>query len=125
MKTRFGFIPIHSLLVKDEDTVNKIVGSYIKALEQIGGKRWTKEDLKNPKPLFYLMVTGGTEELLLKWHTERNKYIKNEPVFLLAHPTHNSLPASLEVLARIQQDDMKGQIFYSNGQKNKNVINQI
>ena len=125
MKTRFGFIPIHSLLVKDEDTVNKIVGSYVKALEQIGGKRWTKEDLKNPKPLFYLMVTGGTEELLLNWQTERNKHIKNEPVFLLAHPTHNSLPASLEVLARIQQDDMKGQIFYSNGPNDKNVFNQI
>jgi L-fucose isomerase-like protein len=125
MKTRFGFIPIHSLLVKAEDTVNKIVGSYIKALEQIGGKRWTKEDLKNPKPLFYLMVTGGTEELLLKWHTKRKKYIKNEPVFLLAHSTHNSLPASLEVLARIQQDNMKGQIFYSNGPNDKNVFNQL
>ena len=125
MKTRFGFIPIHSLLVKDENTVNKIVGSYIKALEQIGGKRWTQEDLNNQKPLFYLMVTGGTEELLLNWQTERNKHIKNEPVFLLAHPTHNSLPASLEVLARIQQDDMKGQIFYSNGPNDKNVINQI
>jgi len=125
MKTRFGFIPVHSLLVKDEDTVNKIVGSYIKALEKIGGKRWTKADLKNPKPLFYLMVTGGTEGLLLNWNTERNKYIKNEPVCLLAHPTHNSLPASLEVLARIQQDDMKGQIFYSNGPNDKNVFNQL
>ena len=125
MNTRFGFIPIHSMLVEDEDTVYKIVGSYIKVLEQIGGERWTKEDLKNPKPLFYLMVTGGTEELLLNWHTERNKYIKNEPVFLIAHPTHNSLPASLEVLAKIQQDDIKGQIFYSNGLNDKNIINQL
>ena len=66
MTSRFGFIPIHSQLVKNKETFNKIAGRYIKSFEQIGGERWTKEDLKNPKPCFYLMVTGGTEELLLK-----------------------------------------------------------
>jgi len=125
MTSRFGFIPIHSQLVKNEKTFNKIAGSYIKSFEQKGGERWTKEDLKNPKPLFYLMITGGTEELLLDLRNERNKHIQDESVILIAHPTHNSLPASLEVLARLQQDNEKGQIFYLNGPNDKSGFNQI
>ncbi len=125
MTSRFGFIPIHSQLVKNEEAFNKIAGRYIKSFEQIGGERWTKEDLKNPKPFFYLMVTGGTEELLLNLRDERNKHIQNEPVILLALPTHNSLPASLEVLARLQQDNEKGRIIYLNGSNGKSGVNQI
>jgi L-fucose isomerase-like protein len=125
MTSRFGFIPIHSQFVNDEETFNKIAGRYIKLFEQIGGERWTKEDLKNPKPLFYLMMTGGTEELLLNLRDERNKHIPNEPVILLALPAHNSLPASLEVLARLQQDNQKGRIIYLNESNGKSGVNQI
>lgn len=125
MTSRFGFVPIHSQLVENEETINKIAGSYIKSLEQIGGERWTKKDLKNPKPIFYLMVSGGTEEMLLNLRDERNKQIPNESVIILALPTHNSLPASLEVLARLHQDNEKGQIFYLNGPNDKSGFNQI
>ena len=125
MTSRFGFIPLHSQLVKDEETFNKIAGRYIKILQQIGGERWSEEDLKNPKPFFYLMLTGGTEEMLLNLRGERNKHIQNEPVILLALPTHNSLPASLEVLARLQQDNEKGRIIYLTGSNSKSGVNQI
>jgi L-fucose isomerase-like protein len=125
MTSRFGFTPLHSQLVKDNETFNKIAGRYIKILEQIGGELWTKEDLKNPKPFFYLMLTGGTEEMLLNLRGERNKHIQNEPVILLALPTHNSLPASLEVLARLQQDNEKGRIIYLTESNSKREVNQI
>ncbi|MBT8379068.1 MAG: fucose isomerase [Ignavibacteria bacterium] len=125
MTSRFGFIPIHSQLMKNEEAFNKIAGSYIKNFERKGGESWTKENLKNPKPLFYMLVTGGTEELLLNLRNERNKHIQNEPVIILAHPTHNSLPASLEVLARLQQDNEKGRIFYLNGPNDKNGFSKI
>jgi L-fucose isomerase-like protein len=125
MTSRFGFIPMSSQLVKNKEIFNQIVGSYIKSFEQIGGERWTKEDLNKPKPLFYLMVTGGTEELLLNLRNERNKHIQNEPVIIVAHPTHNSLPASLEVLARLQQDNEKGRIFYLNGSNDKSGFSKI
>jgi len=125
MTSRFGFIPIHSQFVNDEETFNKIAGRYIKLFEQIGGERWTQEDLKNLKPLFYLMLTGGTEELLLNLRDERNKHIQNEPVILLALPAHNSLPASLEVLARLQQDDQKGRIIYLTETDSKSGVNQV
>ena len=58
MTSRFGFIPIHSELLKSGEALNKVAGSYIKRLEQIGGELWTKESIKNPKPIFYLVVTG-------------------------------------------------------------------
>lgn len=125
MTSRFGFVPIHSQFVKDEKTFNKIAGKYIKRLEQMGGEHWKKSDLKNLKPLFYLMMTGGTEELFLNLRNERKNHIQNEPVILLALPAHNSLPASLEVLARLQQDNQKGRIIYLNESNDKSTVSQI
>ena len=34
---------------------------------------------------------------------------------MIAHPGNNSLPAALEVLARLQQDGALGRIFYLDG----------
>ena len=42
-------------------------------------------------------------------------YKRQEPALLLAHPGNNSLPAALEVLARLQQDGDPGRIFYLKG----------
>ena len=104
MTVRFGFIPVKPRFLLSEEAFNQIVGSYILALEQMGGERWSDETLESSAPLFYLMATGGTEQVLLNLRAERNKAVPDEPVFLLAHPAYNSLPASLEVLARLQQD---------------------
>jgi len=38
-----------------------------------------------------------------------------EPLLLIAHPGNNSLPAALEVLARLQQDGTPGRIVYLQG----------
>jgi L-fucose isomerase-like protein len=69
----------------------------------------------NPAPLLYFLVTGGTESELLRLWKKRSEYAPDEPVFLLAHPGSNSLPASLEVLARLQQDGVRGRILYLKG----------
>jgi L-fucose isomerase-like protein len=125
MNKRFGFIPIKSQFVESEDALLKIVGNYFKTLEKIGGERWSEDKLDTPLSIFYLIVTGGTEEILLKVREKRNNMIPADTVFFLAHPTHNSLPASLEVLARLQQDGVKGQIFYLNDPDDKNGIAKI
>jgi L-fucose isomerase-like protein len=75
--------------------------------------------------LFYLVVTGGTEEAILKLRAERSRTAPDEPVFLLAHPTNNSLPASLEVLARLQHDGERGAIFYLRGPDDETGFRQI
>ena len=125
MTVRFGFIPVKSSLLLSEEALDQIVGSYILALEQMGGERWSDGPLENPAPLFYLMATGGTEQVLLHLRAERNKAVPGEPVFLLAHPAHNSLPASLEVLARLQQDSERGRIFYLKGPDDETGFGQI
>jgi L-fucose isomerase-like protein len=56
-----------------------------------------------------LIVTGGTEHLALQalQHT-------TGPAILLAHPDQNSLPASLEILSRLQQQGQRGRIVLLN-----------
>jgi len=67
-------------------------------------------DAKATTPLALLLVTGGTEQMALQaWH-ERQAIAPGEPVLLLTHPEHNSLPAALETLARLQLDGARGRI---------------
>lgn len=54
-----------------------------------------------------LVLTGGVEREVLKIVAQIPS-----PTLLIAHPGHNSLPASLEVLARIRQDGGEGRILY-------------
>lgn len=125
MSTRFGFIPVRPGFLLSDEAFNQIVGDYIEALERLGGEQWSDEVLGKPGPLFYLIATGGTEEVLLSLHAERSKVAPDEPVFLVAHPANNSLPASLEVLARLQQDGERGRIFYLEGPDDRAGLDQM
>lgn len=58
-----------------------------------------------------LILTGGVERDVLKIVAQ-----VPSPTLLVAHPGHNSLPASLEVLARIRQDGGEGRILYGSPQ---------
>jgi len=58
-----------------------------------------------------LVLTGGVEREVLKLVSQLPS-----PTLLIAHPGHNSLPASLEVLARIRQDGGEGQILFGTPQ---------
>jgi L-fucose isomerase-like protein len=62
-----------------------------------------------------MVATGGTEKVILDIWAGRKRIAPAEPLFLIAHPGNNSLPAALEVLARLQQDGAPGRIFYLNG----------
>ena len=114
MATQFGFIPIKASFIKTEEELVKIAGKFFNALENIGGKRLHDDELNCSQPIFYFIVTGGTEKQLFDLKVLREASKKKEPVFIIAHPTHNSLPASLESLARFQQDGIYGEIFYLN-----------
>lgn len=120
---RFGYIPVASPLL-GEDALNQIVAAYEPHLERIGGERWGTERSADPAPLFYFVVTGGTENTILELWDSRQA-APDEPVFLLAHPTSNSLPAALEVLARLQQDGIPGRIFYLKGPDDAVAYQQI
>ena len=54
-----------------------------------------------------LVLTGGVEREVLKTVAQLPP-----PSILMAHPGHNSLPASLEILARIRRDGGDGRILF-------------
>jgi L-fucose isomerase-like protein len=54
-----------------------------------------------------LVLTGGVEREVLKTVAQLPP-----PSILIAHPGHNSLPASLEILARIRRDGGEGRILF-------------
>lgn len=125
MNSNFGFIPIASQFIKTEEELLKIAGKYFSSLKNLGVERWNEENLDIPNPLIYFIITGGTENLFLNLFKKRTKFVKDEPVFLIAHPTHNSLPASLEILAKLQQEGISGKIFYISSENNLSTFENI
>lgn len=114
MTRAFGFIPVVPPFAGAGQN-EAVVAPYMERLAALGGTRRSAEDLGDPAPLVYLMATGGTEGALLALHEQRQALVPGEPVVLVAHPGNNSLPASLEVLARLQQDGAQGRIVYLRG----------
>jgi L-fucose isomerase-like protein len=113
MSQKFGFFPIRPNSLIDETAFTAITGDYVRALEALGGEVWdvdTRADDTNQ--LFIFVATGGTEQVVLDVWAKRQRKVSDEPLFLIAHPGNNSLPATLEVLARLQQNGARGRIFY-------------
>lgn len=103
--------PIH-----DPATLRGVLDGYAAAFRSLGGDRWdpatahpvSLSDAGSAATPVVFVVTGGTERLIL----ERAHLGPGEPALLLAHPGHNSLPAALEVLARLQQQNVRGRVLY-------------
>jgi L-fucose isomerase-like protein len=119
----FGYIPVGSLLMEHQQ--EDPTAEYAPALEKIGGQRWDHESISEPLPLFYFVATGGSEQKILQLREEREQTSPGEPVLLLAHPGNNSLPAALEVLARLQQDGARGRILYLRGPDDDQGFQQV
>lgn len=114
MGARFGFVPVVPPFVGAHQE-EAVVAAYASALTSRGGERWSMDDLEADAPLVYLVATGGTERVVLEARAARARVAPREPVVLVAHPGNNSLPASLEVLARLHQDGERGRIVYLSG----------
>lgn len=107
---KFGFIPVYSSITSVPH--NQIAGDYQTELLHSGGGELTEENVLADTPFFYLVLTGGTEQKVIDLWMKRKTQFPNEPVTLLAHPGNNSLPASLEILARLKLEGAKGNIIY-------------
>ena len=115
MGKRFGFAVVAPSFLTSEEQIAGITDPYVSALCATGGERWAAEELTGPHQLFLLVATGGTEQVVLDLVAQRRLAKPGEPVFLIAHPGNNSLPASLEVLARLHQEGARGRILYLGG----------
>lgn len=62
------------------------------------------------EPFACLVLTGGTERAILAVHAQRNAMVEGEPLLLLAHADHNSLPAALEAAALLRLEGHRVQI---------------
>lgn len=118
MPARFSFTPVVPPFAGAGQEVG-VVASYMARLKEMGGELREVSGHGDPAPLVYLIATGGTERAVLDLHEARRAAVPEEPVVLLAHPGNNSLPAALEVLARLQQDGTRGRIVYIRGLDDK------
>lgn len=125
MAARFGYMPVASVLVEGAEALDSIIGSYAAALRGIGGEVPTGEEIGVTPPLFFLVATGGTEGQIVDTVMHRPEALRTEPVCLIAHPGNNSLPASLEVLAKLQQDGLSGRIIYMRAADDADALNAI
>lgn len=88
--------------------VDRIVAPVAAALADHGGVRAWDAVEQAEIPHVIVVATGGTETAILDVVARRD--IAWEPVVLVAHRWHNSLPASLEALARLRADGRAGRI---------------
>ena len=97
--------------IHDTAVLRDLVESYVSKLRALGGETWDSGTERTSLPLVVFVATGGTERQIL--HSLQLDAC--EPVLLVAHPGQNSLPAALEVLARVQQLGHRGRIHYLRG----------
>jgi L-fucose isomerase-like protein len=116
MKHRFDVVTMHPSALLDGAEPGAVTGGYLAAIRELGGNpRPASAAAEKLVPVFLLVATGGSEKAILDWWAEHGGDIPDGRLRLIAHPGNNSLPAALEVLARLQQDGTPGRIFYLRG----------
>ncbi|MEN6382209.1 MAG: hypothetical protein ABFC86_02950, partial [Rectinema sp.] len=111
----FQYAVISSIL-HDEPQKKQLLSVFEDKLQRFGGELHTLEsNMIHPRnselPLFMLVLTGGTESEAMSLISRERMLDLRMPIVLLAHPSHNSLPACLEILAKVKQEGGKGLIL--------------
>ncbi|HPS77746.1 MAG TPA: hypothetical protein PLS53_06300 [Thermoanaerobaculaceae bacterium] len=99
----------------DDGALEAVLQPLLAPVAGIGGTLVGEAEVDARVPVVVLVATGGTERTILDLVARRRQVMDGEPVCLLAHPGNNSLAASLEVLARLQQDGVRGRICLVRG----------
>lgn len=108
--SRCSALPVAASLHGD-DVVAALVDSFRPTLDGADALVVTDVAAADPAlPLAVVVLTGGTERLILDALAARTAIVPDEPVLLVTHPDDNSLPAALETLARVQRDGGRGTI---------------
>lgn len=95
--------PLH-----DPASIEHVLDPVRAMLESLGGAPDVVLDRGVPHVI--VVATGGTERAVLDVAARRRTACPWEPVVLIAHPLHNSLPAALEALARLRRDGIPGRV---------------
>jgi L-fucose isomerase-like protein len=114
MSEQFRYISVASG-VNSEHAVAALSAQLSPALAAAGGLLGDESCLGEQSVVCFLVLTGGTERQLLALHEARRLVAPGEPIILIVHPSHNSLSAAFETLARVKQDGGRGRILYLRG----------
>lgn len=110
----FAYLALASSL-HDAATVDRVTACTRATLDKLGGVPTNSPHDHPGWPLAILVATGGTEAQILSLAAQRRAVVPFEPVLLVAHPLHNSLPAALEAMARLHNDGVHGRIVQLDG----------
>ena len=92
----------------DKRSLTRLKKRLLSAINAVGSVNLVEVERPSGKgAAAVLVLTGGVEREVLKLLSQLPS-----PALLIAHSGHNSLAASLEVLARIRQDGGEGQILF-------------
>ena len=111
---RFDVLTVGSPL-HDAQALRGALEASLRTLASLGGREAGVAALGTADPLAVLVGTGGTEAEILRLHAARQAAAPGDPLLLVTHPAHNSLPAALEALARLRQDGGRGRIVHLPG----------
>ncbi len=116
----FQYAVVASVL-HDERSTRLLLEKFTSALAEQGGEAQALNATnlvdRNPDlPLFIFVLTGGTEADAMKKIAAERILERKLPIIILAHSSHNSLPASLEILAKIRQLGGYGSIVQADAQ---------
>ena len=100
---RAAVSPVH-----DAAALRPLLEAYGAALRGLGGEACDPGAAPAAALQAVFIATGGTERQLLDGVPADPR----QPMLLVAHPGHNSLPAALEVLARLRQEGRRGSVCY-------------
>ncbi len=116
----FGLV-IAASKIQDSEEFRRLLDGYVSALRALGGEVSDAASAPAELPLVVFVATGGTEGLILQAiHPE-----VHAPLLLVAHPGHNSLPAALETLARVQQLGFRGKVHYLRGADDRDGLERL
>ena len=120
----FHFIPVASGL-HDKRSLSDLLAGHEKALRDIGGQRIDGAVANREETAFWFVQTGGVENEVIRRRRSRTQQGKADPLLLIAHPRHNSLPAALEILAQARQEGGTGRIYLLKGKDDAQTLAEI
>lgn len=120
----FSYVAVASQL-HDQRSLSTLLGGHEQALAGIGGHRQDEAGAAGEVEAFYFVQTGGVENEVIRRFHSRVQQGKAGLMLLIAHPTHNSLPAALEILAQVQQEGGTGRIYLLKGPDDTQTLAEI
>ncbi|MEQ8719164.1 MAG: hypothetical protein RIE08_16255 [Acidimicrobiales bacterium] len=110
----FAFTTVASR-IHDTSSIDRVTEPVRKLFDQLGAAAVPTPEAAGDTPLLILVATGGTERAVLGVVETRRHHVPFEPAVLVAHPSHNSLPAAMEASAALTQRGIPSRILYAGG----------